>query len=239
MARRGGGRRRGRGSDPGTGLDQRLSGRLAVAVFVLLILATSLAGAGVVTEPDQFRDDMKDWGAAGLALACALAIVHAVVPYPAELLCLATGYAYGFLPALALMLLLWTASCLVAYWLARRFGSPLVKRLVDPRALERAQTRIADASVGMLLAVRVVPIVPYNLVSYPAGMFGVPLTRFTWTTALGLAPQLTLVTYAGSRAAELSPTDLRIWAVGLAWLALILVGRWIAAHMGAARPADR
>lgn len=220
-------------------MDQQLSGRLAVALFVLLIAATSLAGAGVVTEPEQFREDIKSWGAAGLALACALAIVHAVVPYPAELLCLATGYAYGFLPALALMLLLWTASSLVAYWLARRYGRPFVKRLVDPRALERAEARIAGASAGMLLAVRVIPIVPYNLVSYPSGMFGVPLARFTWTTTLGLVPQLALVTYAGSQATELSPMDLRIWAVGGGWLALILVGRWLAAHLGAGHPADR
>lgn len=216
-------------------VNQQLSGRLAVVLFLLIIAAASVAGAGLV-DPEQFREDVKSWGVAGVALACALAVVHAVLPYPAELLCLATGYAYGFLPALALMLALWTASCLVAYWLARRFGRPLVRRLVDPQALERAEARIAHANAGTLLAVRVIPIVPYNLVSYPSGMFGVPLGRFTWTTALGLAPQLTLVTYAGSQAVELSPTDLRIWAAGLGWLALILVGRRLAPRIGAARP---
>jgi uncharacterized membrane protein YdjX (TVP38/TMEM64 family) len=215
-------------------VDRQLSGPLAALAFVLLIVVASVAGAGLLTEPDQFRADVKSWGAAGVGLTCVLAIVHAVLPYPAELLCLATGYAYGFLPALALMLVLWTASCLVAYWLARRFGYALVRRLVNHDALQSAEARIADMSIGTLLALRVIPVVPYNLVSYPSGMFGVPLGRFTWTTVLGLAPQLTLVTYAGSQAVDLSPADPRIWAVGLGWLALILIGRWFVRRLGAA-----
>jgi uncharacterized membrane protein YdjX (TVP38/TMEM64 family) len=87
----------------------------------------------------------------------------------------------------------------------------------------------------MLLALRVIPIVPYNVVSYPSGMFRVPLARFTWTSALGLAPQLALVTYFGSEAEDLSPTDWRIWAVGFGWLALIVLGRRLARRLEAAR----
>ena len=217
-------------------VDRQLSGRSAAAVFILLIAATSIAGASLLNDPEQFREDVESWGVAGVAVATGLAVIHAVLPYPAELLALATGFAYGFLPALALMLVLWTLSCLVAYWLGQRYGRPLVERLVEPRALKRAESRVAGASVGMLLALRVIPVVPYNLVSYPCGMFGVPLGRFTWTTALGLAPQLTVVTYAGSHAVELSPTDLRIWALGLGWLSLILVGRWLAGRLGTASP---
>jgi uncharacterized membrane protein YdjX (TVP38/TMEM64 family) len=217
-------------------IDRQLSGALAAVLFILLIAATSLAGAGLLAEPEQFREDVVSWGAAGIGVACGLAVIHAVVPYPAELLSLGTGYAYGFLPALTLMLVLWTVSCLVAFWLGRKYGRPLVGRLVKQRALERAESAVADASTGTLLALRIIPIVPYNLVSYPSGMFGVPLGRFTWTTALGLAPQVAVVTYAGSEAVELSPTDLRIWAVGLGWLALILVGRWLARRIGTARP---
>jgi uncharacterized membrane protein YdjX (TVP38/TMEM64 family) len=207
-------------------VDRQLSGPFAIVLFLLLIGAASVAGAGLLADPSEFRHDVKSWGAAGVAIAAGLAIVHAALPYPAELLCLASGYAYGFVPALGLMLVLWTGSCLVAYWLARRFGEPLVRRLVNPDALRRAEARVADMDVATLLSLRVIPIVPYNLVSYPSGLFRVPLGRFTWTTALGLAPQLTLVTYAGSQAVDLSPTDPRIWAVGIGWLALILVGRF-------------
>jgi len=215
--------------------DRQLSGLAALVLFLLLVGAASVAGATLVTDLEQFREDVVAWGALGVLVALGLVIVHAVLPYPAEILSLACGFAYGFLPALALMVVLWTVSCLVAYWLAWRFGRPLIRRLVDHRALSRTEAKVAPARIGTLLALRVIPVVPYNLVSYPCGMFGVPLRRFTWTTAVGLLPQLAVVTYAGSQAVELSSTDARIWAIGLAWLALILAGRWLAARLD---PAD-
>jgi uncharacterized membrane protein YdjX (TVP38/TMEM64 family) len=204
--------------------ERRLGGRGAVVVFFLIVGAATLAGGSVLPEPEQFRQDVESWGALGVAAVAALALAHAVIPYPAELLCLATGYAYGFLPALALMLTLWPASCLLAYWLAKRWGRALAHRTVDHGALERAERGLSDTGAVPLLALRVVPVVPFNFVSYGAGMFGVPLVRFAWTTALGVAPQLTLVTYAGSQADELSPADPRVWLVGIGWLLLVLAG---------------
>jgi uncharacterized membrane protein YdjX (TVP38/TMEM64 family) len=218
------------------GADRLLSGRVAAVLFLLLLGAMSLAGAGVLGDPDDFRADVESWGAGGVALILALALVHAVIPFPAELLCLAAGFAYGFVPAFVLMLVAWPLSCLFAYWLAQRFGTRLAGRFVEPAALASAEERIAGAGVGTLLALRVIPIIPYNLVSYAAGMFRIPLGRFTWTTVVGLAPQLAVTTYAGSQAVELSITDPRLWAIALGWLALIFIGRWIAGRVSAPRP---
>lgn len=204
--------------------ERRLGGRAAVVTFFLIVGGATLAGANLLPEPEQFRDDVESWGGVGIAAVVALALVHAVIPYPAELLCLATGYAYGFLPALMLMLTLWPASCLLAYWLANRWGRALARRTVDHGALERAERGLADTGTVPLLALRIIPIVPFNFVSYGAGMFGVPLRRFLWTTAAGIAPQLSLVTYAGSEADELTPSDPRVWLVGGAWLLLVLGG---------------
>jgi uncharacterized membrane protein YdjX (TVP38/TMEM64 family) len=134
-----------------------------------------------------------------------------------------------------LMLVVWPLSCLLAYWLALRFGTRIAGRLVDPAALASAEERIAGAGTSTLLALRVIPIVPYNLVSYAAGMFRIPIGRFTWTTVVGLAPQLAVTTYAGSQAVELSITDLRLWAIAFGWLALIFIGRWIAGRVSAPR----
>lgn len=205
--------------------ERRVGGRAALLGFLLLTGLLTLAGSGFLPAPAEFRQDVDGWGAAGVLLVSGIAMLHAVVAYPAELLCLATGYAYGFLPALAMMLVLWPLSCWLAYLLAARFGRAFAERFVEPAALARAERSIGGASPLVLLAMRVIPLVPFNFVSYAAGLFGVPQGRFLWTTALGIAPQLTLVTYAGSRAEELSPAEPLVWIVGAAWLLLIAAGR--------------
>ena len=206
--------------------DRRLSGRTALIVLFLVVGGLALAGTGLLPPPEEFREDVEGWGAAGAAGVFGLAVGHAVVAFPSEILNIAAGYAYGFWAAFALLMAGWTVSCVLAYWLARRFGDRIANRLVKPDALEQLREWAADAPVPVLLVVRAIPIVPINLVSYAAGLARMPLWRFTWTTVAGLTPQFALPIYAGSQARDVALTDPTIWGSGLAWVALIGLGWW-------------
>jgi uncharacterized membrane protein YdjX (TVP38/TMEM64 family) len=206
--------------------DRRMSGRTAAIVFFLVVGGLTLAGTGLLPRPEEFREDVDSWGTAGLVAAFGLAVGHAVVSFPSEILNLAAGYAYGFWVAMLVLMAGWTISCVLAYWLARQFGDRVAGRFVEPQALDRMQRWAVDAPVPVLLAVRAIPLVPLNVVSYAAGLARLPLWRFTWTTVLGIAPQFGVVVYAGSRAREVSLTDPLVLLSGVAWLALILIG-WL------------
>jgi uncharacterized membrane protein YdjX (TVP38/TMEM64 family) len=219
-----------------------MSGKTALVVLFLVVGGLALAGTGLLPRPEQFREDVDSWGAAGVAGVVAIAVGHAIIAFPSEILNIAAGYAYGFWAAMALLMPAWIASCLVAYWVARRFGDRIANRLVEPEALEKLREWAADAPIPALLAVRAIPIVPINLVSYAAGLARMPLGRFTWTTAVGLTPQFALPIYAGSRARDVSLTDPTILGASLAWFALIGAGWWVyqrvAAEPAAADPSD-
>lgn len=207
--------------------ERRMSGRTALIVLFLVVGGLTLAGTGLLPRPEEFREDVESWGLVGVLGVAGLAIAHAVISFPSEILNIAAGYAYGFGPAFPLMMVSWTLSCLLAYWLAYKFGERIATRLVEPGALERLRTWALDAPIPILLAVRAIPIVPLNLVSYAAGLARMPLWRFTWTTVVGLMPQFALPIYAGSQAREVELTDPTIWGATLAWLALIVVGWWV------------
>lgn len=206
---------------------RRMSGRTALVVLFLVVGGLALAGTGLLPPPDEFRRNVDSWGAWGALAVALLAIGHAIVAFPSEILNIAAGYAYGFWPAMFLLMPAWVVSCLLAYWLARRFGDRIANRLVEPEALEKLREWAADAPVPALLAVRAIPVVPINLVSYAAGLARMPLGRFTWTTAVGLTPQFALPIYAGSQARDVALTDPTIWGACLAWFALIGIG-WYA-----------
>jgi uncharacterized membrane protein YdjX (TVP38/TMEM64 family) len=207
--------------------DRRMSGRTAAIVFFLVVGGLTLAGTGLLPRPEEFRREVDSWGTAGLLAAFGLAVGHAVVAFPSEILNLAGGYAWGFWVAMPLLMLGWTASCLLAYLLARQFGDRIASRFVEREALDRMRVWAEDAPVPLLLAVRAIPIVPINVVSYAAGLARMPLGRFTWTTVAGLTPQFGVVIYAGSRARDVSLTDPLILLSAFAWLAMIGIG-WVA-----------
>ena len=80
--------------------------------------------------------------------------------------------------------------------------------------------------VTLLIAVRLIPIVPFSLVCYAAGAARVPLWRFVWTTVVGYLPITALSVYFGTRLEGLEPTDPLVFGSAAALLALLLCGHW-------------
>ena len=74
---------------------------------------------------------------------------------------------------------------------------------------------------------RLIPIVPFSLVSYAAGAARVPLWRFVWTTAVGYLPITALSVYFGTRLEGLSLTDPLVLGSAAALLALLFAGHWV------------
>ena len=196
-----------------------------VAAVILIDPLQDAAGDAVSGETASLRKDLRDLGAGGVALVAGLAAIHTFVWYPAEILDAATGYVYGFWPAMAILTVCWTAQGMLAYEIGRRAARPVIERIVKPERLVRLERAVDEGGVTLLLAARLVPIVPFSLFSYVAGAAATPRIRFLWTTAVGYLPITGLSVYFGTRLEDLSITDPRIWAAVIGLLLLLLLAR--------------
>jgi uncharacterized membrane protein YdjX (TVP38/TMEM64 family) len=202
----------------------------AVGVVVLLVVlaAATQTGRNIVSatvdgDSKELRRELLGLGVGGVLVLLAVALSHAILPFPTELLTGAAGFVYGFWGALPMLLVCWLASALLAYWLAERFGRPLARRLIGSDRLARAEKLVDRGGAGVLLSLRVIPLVPFNAICYAAGITRVPLGRYAWTTVVGILPLTVLVAYLGSRLRSPDFTDPRIWL-----LIVVIVGTVIA-----------
>lgn len=202
-----------------------------IAVLAALVLAIpDLRGAftaAIQGDTAEVRSRVDSLGLAGPLLILALALIHAVVFYPAEIVDAAAGFAYGFLPALGLTMGGWLLSGLLCWAVGRSVARPLLDRWLGMERFERAEAAIERGGATLLLAVRLIPILPFSLVSYAAGAARVPAWRFAWTTVLGYLPITALAVYFGTRLEGLSLTDPLVLGTAAALLALLGAGHWI------------
>jgi uncharacterized membrane protein YdjX (TVP38/TMEM64 family) len=196
-----------------------------VAAVLTIDPLRDAAGDAVSGETSSLRRDLRGLGAGGVALVAALVMLHTFVWYPSEILDAAVGYVYGFWPAMAILVPLWTAQGMLAYEIGRRAARPVVERAVKAERLDRLERAVDEGGVTLLLAARLVPIVPFSLFSYVAGAAAAPRLRFMWTTAVGYVPITALAVYLGTSLEELSLTDPRIWIAVGGLLALLLLAR--------------
>jgi uncharacterized membrane protein YdjX (TVP38/TMEM64 family) len=202
-----------------------LGGLAALALLVLAVPALREAfEAALRGDTEDVRSHVDGLGAWGPLLIVCLALIHAVVFYPAEIIDAAAGFVYGFAPALALMMAGWLLSGLLCFGVGRSVARPLLDRWLGAARFERTEAMIERGGPTLLLAARLIPILPFSLVSYAAGAARVPLWRFLWTTALGYLPITALAVYFGTRLEGMSLGDPLVLGTVAALLALLLAG---------------
>jgi uncharacterized membrane protein YdjX (TVP38/TMEM64 family) len=171
---------------------------LAALVFAVPALHDA-AVAAIHGDTEEVRRQIHSLGVAGPLLILVLALVHAVVFYPAEIVDAAAGLVYGFLPALVLMMFGWLLSGLVCFAIGRSVARPLLDRWLGAARFQRTEQRIERGGAKVLIAARLIPILPFSLVSYAAGAARVPTWRFIWTTGLGYLPITVISVYFGTK----------------------------------------
>ncbi len=177
-----------------------LAGIALLAGLILTVPALHDAAiAAIHGDTEEVRHQIHSLGVAGPLLILVLALVHAVVFYPAEIVDAAAGLVYGFLPALALMMFGWLLSGLVCFAIGRSVARPLLDRWLGEERFERTERRIERGGPKVLIGARLIPILPFSLVSYAAGAARVPTWRFIWTTALGYLPITVISVYFGTK----------------------------------------
>jgi len=174
-----------------------------VALLAGLVFAVpelhEAALAAIHGETDKVQSEIASLGIAGPLLILALTLIHAVVFYPAEIVDAAAGLAYGFLPALALVMFGWVLSGLACFFVGRSVARPLLDRWFGSERFERIEARIERGGAKALIAARLIPIFPFSIVCYAAGAARVPVWRFTWTTAVGYLPITAISVYFGTQ----------------------------------------
>jgi uncharacterized membrane protein YdjX (TVP38/TMEM64 family) len=207
-----------------TGVTVTLLGVAAIAALTLAIPALRDAfGDAVQGNTGSVRTDLREDEAAGVLLVIALAVIHTIVWFPAEILDAAVGFVYGFGVGLPLVMACWLVSAMLSYWIGRHLARPVLYKIMGEERFLRIEGLIHRGGVTFLLAARLVPIVPFSLLGTVCGAARVPIVRFLWTTAVGYLPITAYFIYLGSKLEGFSIEDPIVW-IGAGGLLLALLG---------------
>jgi len=215
-----------------------------LGIAVALVSAGVLGLCAVAIEPlregissalrgdtDALREEIDSLGLRGALIVLGLALIHAFVWYPTEILNAAAGFVYGLPLALALMVAGWLANALLCFWIGRHAARPMLLRLLGEQRFLRYEAAVGRGGIPLLLAMRLLPIVPFSLFSYVAGSARVPVARFAWTSVIGYLPLTFLFVWFGSRLEKLSLSDPLVWAAALALIGLVLLSSRLARRL--------
>lgn len=222
------------GGDNRNSAGKRIAGLIAL-VSVIVAAFFFLRYAGVdLHDVRRWLGSVGDRWWAPVVFIVLYAVFNTVL-LPATALTLTAGVVWGWLLGGVWVLVASTIGSAVPYLLARS-GAPWVEKILKDKAgpIYRALEREGFLT---LLLMRLVPIVPYNLLNYAAGLAGIRVRDYLLATFLGTIPGIFIFTYLASSIAAgvVSPRQafVRILIAGSLLGALAVVSRFFAAKVKA------
>jgi uncharacterized membrane protein YdjX (TVP38/TMEM64 family) len=144
-----------------------------------------------------------------------------VAPIPGQFVGVINGYLYGIAAGTLYSMVGLVIGTALAMGLARRFGRPVVERLVPERQLSRWDDLTAHQGPWFFFLVFLFPFVPDDVTAFLIGLSPLSIPRMVVLATLGRLPGVFVSCWVGARATELPRwgwIPLGGGAAGLAWL---------------------
>lgn len=158
---------------------------LSVILLVVILGPFFLFEASIHAWVDRVINPSASRGAIITAIVSFLAL-DVFLPVPSSIVSTVAGALLGFPAGVVASTVGMTLGCVVAYFCGRKYGLPLVRRMVGDRELEEVSASFRSGAEWSLATMRPVPVLA-EASALIAGMAGVPFARYLSITALANA----------------------------------------------------
>ena len=183
--------------------------------------------ASKILTPEQIRDALDGLGFWAPPAYIGLFTVLPAFFFPVAVLALAGGLLFGLWKGALYTFIGAVLNCTLMFLAARYIGRDRVEALIRKKLSEAWQRRLERIGgrdgVLLLILLRLIPAVPYNLINYTFGLTGMSYGSYILASALGIIPGTFAFINIGDKALEPGSPDFWI-ALGLLAMLLAVTG---------------
>ena len=178
---------------------------------------------GTLVTPQELQALLQGLGSwAALAYIGLFTLLPAFF-FPVAVLALAGGLLFGLFRGSVYTFIGAILNCTLMFLMARSIGRKQIEALIQKRLSPVWQQRLQgmEGRTGFLLLIvlRLIPAVPYNLINYAFGLTAMPFRVYLLASAIGIIPGTLAFINIGDKALDVSSPDFWI-AIGLVVLLL-------------------
>ena len=175
------------------------SAKILPALMFLLVVGTSLI---LFLHPEIIYDILilviESFQAGGLPLLFAMMVIQALaIPIPSELVLIAGGLAFAFPFGWLVGALGSIVAAIVSFYISKKGGRSLAIKLVGEKGINFADNWFSRWGTWAVLLGRFAPFIPFDAISYGAGLTSMKLKNFMIPTMIGTLPRTLFYTSLG------------------------------------------
>ena len=200
-----------------------LGGALLVAAIVALIIWWQPI-YGFLANREQVLNWIEGLGVWGPLAITLLEMIQALLaPIPGQAIEAVSGYLYGPWLGTLFPMIGMAIGSLITFSLARRFGRPLVVRLIGQGSMDRLDDLVRRGGAPFFFLIWLLPFAPDDLACVAAGLTPMPTRQFLVLMLIGRLPGVFVSVWVGANVARIEPVW---WVVLFAIVAVVALVFW-------------
>lgn len=213
-------------NNPATSISAKAVTGLIFLVFLAAFLIVMALNPSFVRDGFAFLRSLRGnpW-APGIFITVHTALITLAFPgFPMTLL---AGPLFGLWPGALYAIIASNIGCQATFFISRWLGRESVTRRIKPNSrLERIQKAMAEKGFQIILFLRLVPIIPFSVTNYLAGLTPMSFKDYAKATFWGMLPGTIIYVYLSTTVTDFGHNPLAIFvAIGL--LLIYATGIWV------------
>jgi uncharacterized membrane protein YdjX (TVP38/TMEM64 family) len=164
----------------------------------------------------QFLDSL------GLLAPIVYIVLFTFVPltfFPDSVLAIAGGMAFGFFKGTLLTIIGALCGGSLAFFIVRYLGQEVIKKIIK-KDISILRKHTQEKGFFVVLILRLIPLVPFDVISYSAGLSEIKYKDFLLATLLGIVPGVAVFSNIGDKSLEAGSFE---FYISIALLVVLLV----------------
>lgn len=169
---------------------------LFVAIIIAGYLFLRFTKCSQYLDPEKLRSFIASWGSRAPSIFIAISVIRPVFLFPASILTVVGGILFGSITGTIYAVAGSTLGAVVAYFLSKILGSDFIQVIFGSQLL-RMESILSEQGFRIIFVLRLIPVIPFDLVNYASGLVRVKFLYYVGGTALGLVPATFAYTFLG------------------------------------------
>jgi len=175
------------------------AGAFVVFLVAIVIVAFTLD----IPSADQVHAWAASTGTRGAVIFVIAYAILTLTPAPKAVIGIAAGLAWGLWVGALLVLVGAITGAALSFWIGRMLGRDAVEQYTGGR-VRAVDEMLQKRGLISVIALRLIPLIPFTVINYAAGLTAVRVRDYMLGTAIGIIPGTMAFVAVGAYGAELN-----------------------------------
>lgn len=172
----------------------------ALGVLVLAFIVYKIYSMDIGIE--DIKAYVDSFGKMGAIVYIIMFILVPLTLFPDSILAIAGGLAFGFSKGYIYTTIGALVGGTLSFYISRKFGRNVIKKLTKEK-LDNIELMINEKGFSIVFLLRLIPLFPFDVISYGAGLTNINYKDFILATFVGTIPGIMVFTNIGAKSVDI------------------------------------